>query len=201
MTKVFDVEHQLVFYGAYHNNKVNFLIHVFGVPLLFWSGAVFASSLPWPDAFPQVAPVQLAPYLTASLNWGAVLCAAYWTYYFILEPLTATLYFPQLVLTYLFAEGVAATPGGLKIAAYVHIVSWIAQFVGHGAFERRAPALLDNLLGALVLAPFFVHLELLFTLGYKPELHRRMTNGVGREITKFRTDAAQKKRAEVKKDL
>ena len=28
---------QLVFYGAYHNNKVNFLIHVIGVPLLFWS--------------------------------------------------------------------------------------------------------------------------------------------------------------------
>lgn len=25
-------------------------------------------------------------------------------------------------------------------------MSWIAQFIGHGAFEGRAPALLDNLL-------------------------------------------------------
>ena len=29
---------------------------------------------------------------------------------------------------------------------YVHAISWIAQFVGHGVFEGRKPALMDNLL-------------------------------------------------------
>lgn len=27
---------QLTFYGAYHSNPTNILIHVFGVPLLLW---------------------------------------------------------------------------------------------------------------------------------------------------------------------
>lgn len=31
-------------------------------------------------------------------------------------------------------------------ALYVHVLSWIMQFVGHGLFEKRAPALLDSLL-------------------------------------------------------
>ncbi|KZV85651.1 hypothetical protein EXIGLDRAFT_622766, partial [Exidia glandulosa HHB12029] len=86
---VADCMSQLVFYGAYHSNHVNFLIHAVGVPLLFWSGVVFAASLPWPDAFPHPAAINLAPFATVALNWGALMSAAYWSYYFILEPLTA----------------------------------------------------------------------------------------------------------------
>jgi len=43
----------------------------------------------------------------------------------------------------------------------LHIISWIAQFIGHGVFEKRAPALLDNLFLTLV-APNFVILEIMF---------------------------------------
>ena len=32
-------------------------------------------------------------------------------------------------------------------AAIIHVVSWMAQFLGHGLIEKRAPTLLDNLLG------------------------------------------------------
>lgn len=49
----------------------------------------------------------------------------------------------------------------IKIAIGLHVFSWLAQFYGHGVHERRAPALLDNLLQALVLAPFLLHLKLL----------------------------------------
>ena len=45
----------------------------------------------------------------------------------------------------------------------VHLLSWIAQFVGHGFFEKRAPALFDNLLYTLY-APYFVVLEVFFKL-------------------------------------
>jgi stalled ribosome alternative rescue factor ArfA len=41
------------------------------------------------------------------------------------------------------------------VAVAVHVVSWIAQFVGHGKYEGRKPALLDNLVQALFLAPLF----------------------------------------------
>jgi uncharacterized membrane protein YGL010W len=71
-------------------------------------------------------------------------------------------------------------------AASVNIVCWIAQFIGHGKFEGRAPALLDNLVQAIFLAPFFVWFEILFSLGYRPELKRRIDAAVEQDIQKFR---------------
>lgn len=41
----------------------------------------------------------------------------------------------------------------------MQVLCWVAQFVGHGVFEGRAPALLDNLFQAFFMAPVFVILE------------------------------------------
>lgn len=46
--------------------------------------------------------------------------------------------------------------------------------------------MLDNLLQAFVLAPFFVWMELLFKFGYRPELQARVEKEVQKEIKKFR---------------
>ena len=75
-------------------------------------------------------------------------------------------------------------------AGGLFLVSWIAQFVGHGAFEGRAPALLDNLFQALFLAPLFVWLELLFALGYRPELKSRLDNLIAQDVLKFKQSRA-----------
>ena len=80
-----------------------------------------------------------------------------------------------------------------KIAIGVHIFSWLAQFIGHGIFEGRAPALLDNLVQAIFLAPLFVWLEVLFAFGYRPELKARLDKAVEGEITKYRSEKAAKK--------
>ena len=53
---------------------------------------------------------------------------------------------------------------GLPFILSLFTFGWIAQFIGHGVFEGKAPALFDNLVQALVSAPFFVHLEVLFDL-------------------------------------
>jgi uncharacterized membrane protein YGL010W len=74
----------------------------------------------------------------------------------------------------------------------IFVVSWIAQFVGHGKFEGRAPALLDNLFQAIFLAPLFVWLELLFMLGYRPNLKARVDKAVAVEVAKFRQQKALK---------
>ena len=74
----------------------------------------------------------------------------------------------------------------LKVSIAVHVSCWIAQFVGHGAFEKRAPALIDNLVQALFLAPMFVWLEILFFFGYRPELQARVQKQVQAELAKFR---------------
>jgi uncharacterized membrane protein YGL010W len=52
----------------------------------------------------------------------------------------------------------------------------------------------DTLCAAVVLAPFFVHLEVLFKLGYKPEMHKRINNEIGKEIFKIRKAEADKRR-------
>lgn len=74
----------------------------------------------------------------------------------------------------------------LYAAVGLHVFCWVAQFVGHGAFEGRAPALADNLVQALFLAPMFVWLEILFKLGYRRELQARVDKAVDIEIAKFR---------------
>lgn len=74
----------------------------------------------------------------------------------------------------------------------LHVMSWLFQFVGHGAFEGRAPALLDNLVQALFLAPFFVWMEILFYFGYRPELKQRLDKAVYQELEKFRKSRGQK---------
>jgi 2-hydroxy fatty acid dioxygenase len=75
-------------------------------------------------------------------------------------------------------------------ALALHVICWLAQFLGHGVFEGRAPALLDNLVQAFFLAPFFVWMEILFYLGYRPELKSRLDKAVGIEIEKYRKSTA-----------
>ena len=78
------------------------------------------------------------------------------------------------------------------IAIALNVGGWLAQFVGHSKFERRAPALLDNLLQAIFLAPLFVWLEILFMLGYRPELRARIEAAVEREVNKYREGLEKK---------
>lgn len=82
--------------------------------------------------------------------------------------------------------------GTNQICIALQVVSWTAQFIGHGKFEGRAPALLDNLFQAIFLAPLFVWLELLFIVGYRPELKNRVDKAVRVEIAKFREQKAKK---------
>ena len=81
---------------------------------------------------------------------------------------------------------------GNSIAVAVHVVSWILQFVGHGKFEGRKPALLDNLVQALFLAPLFVWYEVLFKMGFYKGLKREVELGVEDEIAKLKAKKADK---------
>lgn len=100
----------------------------------------------------------------------------------------ATAYGNYLTTTY----GATASywAGGINVAC------WIAQFIGHGKFEGRAPALLDNLVQAVFLAPFFVWFEILFSLGYRPELKRRLNKAVEEDLQKLKKDKDQNGKAQ-----
>ncbi|KAF8665822.1 hypothetical protein AX16_000265 [Volvariella volvacea WC 439] len=193
-SKLLDVDTQLTFYGAYHSNKINVLIHIICVPLIHWSFQVLAAPLATPSIFPKIH-YEINEYLAFDLNIPTIITILFLSYYFLLEPVAAFLYVPQLTLSNLTATAFAHGQGHLAYAAYLHAFCWIAQFLGHGLAEKRAPALLDNLIGALVLAPFFVHLEILYKVGYRPEMHKRIQNSIGKEIARIRKAEGDKKRA------
>ncbi|KAA1466088.1 DUF962-domain-containing protein [Dentipellis sp. KUC8613] len=192
---LFNVRKQLTFYGAYHSNPVNVGIHIVCVPILLWTFQVMMTAIPPPTFLPAIH-YTINDYMTFELNVAAIHAGAYLLYYSALDPRAALLYTPQMVLSLLTSTSFSKQEGHFTTAAIINGISWILQFIGHGAAEKRAPALLDNIVGALVLAPFFVHLEILFSLGYRPTLHKQLINDVGVEITRIKKIQGAKARAE-----
>lgn len=145
------------------------------------------------SALSAVLPAQIFRY--AQLNIAAVFMGTYWLYYSILDATAALMLAPLWYGLWYGATLLARThPDATRIAIAIKALGWISQFYGHGVHEGRAPALLDNLLGAVVLAPFFVFLEVIFHFGYRPELQKQLKNDVGKLVTKHRMDKAQAKR-------
>lgn len=143
--------------------------------------------------------IPLPSWLTVSnlqLNASTIGAILYSAFYILLEPVAGTALLPLIIGWTAFSNHLIATvpKTATQVALAVEVVSWIAQFVGHGVYEKRAPALLDNLLQAFVLAPFFVFMEGLFMLGYRPELQKRVNSEVEKEVKKFR--AAKDAKAE-----
>lgn len=126
-------------------------------------------------------------------NLGTITTLVYATLYMLMEPVAGGLLAPLMLAGTAYANHLSKTYG--QTANYwalgLHLTSWIAQFIGHGVFEGRAPALMDNLVQAFLLAPFFVWMEILFRLGYRPELRNRLNQAVEKEVDKYRRSKAQ----------
>lgn len=179
MAGLFDLEEHLAFYRSYHFNKVNVAIHLGCIPVILLSTITF------------FAPKTLGlsnPYI----NVGSILAWTYGAYYALLDwkcglPAFAilTTYAYNIDKFYLGMSD-ADQSGFIKYTIGIHVMAWLAQFYGHGVHEKRAPALLDNLLQALVLAPFFVVFEVAFYLGLRMDLKKRMDNTAGKLLREFR---------------
>jgi len=117
----------------------------------------------------------------------------YAVFYILLEPVAGGLLAPILLAWTAYANHLTGVYGSAANywAGALFVASWIAQFFGHGAFEGRAPALFDNLVQAFVLAPFFVWMEILFYLGYRPELKTRLDKAIQKEVEKYQASKGQ----------
>lgn len=127
------------------------------------------------------------------LNLGTMGALLYSMLYILMEPVAGASIAPLIIGGTAYANLLTSTYGAVVNywALGINIVCWIAQFIGHGKFEGRAPALLDNLVQALFLAPFFVWFEILFYFGYRPELKNRLEKAVQQQIKKFRDEKAK----------
>ena len=173
LPSLLDFEGLLSFYLAFHSDATNQAIHVAFIPAIAWSLLVGVSRIPGVPAALLLSYTAYYTYLNAPLGitWGATLGTG------------------LFVSSVTFAKN---EPASAKIALGVHVASWIAQFIGHGVFERRAPSLFTGFLHSFLAAPFFVFVECAFKLGMLPELHKR----VRARADKIRSelDAARKKK-------
>ncbi|KAG9288789.1 hypothetical protein G9A89_023086 [Geosiphon pyriformis] len=160
------------------------------VPLLLWSALVWASNYCKLPSYGELDSWwSMTPF---EPNLALYVVILYISYYVLLEPVAGFLYSPILLYMAHNATKFAAThPNHNALAGYVHIASWIAQFIGHGFVEKKAPALMDNLAQALLLAPLFVWLELLFLLGYRSALRQRVGAKVELAIAELKKQEAK----------
>ena len=85
---------------------------------------------------------------------------------------------------------------------WVQVIGWISQFVGHGFFEGRAPAITTNVF-FLFLANFFVIFETLhFGFGYRTgkqmdQIRKQVEKDVDKfNKTRFKSASPSKKRSQ-----
>jgi uncharacterized membrane protein YGL010W len=189
---IFDFEPQFIGYAEYHNNKINQAIHMVFVPTIMWT------TLVWLHNLQPLIPTWPLQDLYTPLNVGLILTIIYATYYVVLKPQIGLPAIPLLLAmnysAYWFLQNNLTNPdlNPNVIATFIHILSWICQFLGHGLAEKRRPALMDNLLHALVLAPFFVWTETLFGLGFFKELSTDLQAKVDKKVAAFRASQAKK---------
>lgn len=186
MPRIFpEFEDFFVGYGSYHDNLINKLIHVVCIPLI--SITLFMISF-WFDTFGNKGETESF----FAINLG--LCLYLFTSFLYLNVdlvsgvISSIFYGVGYVVgrnMYLNAVTNGTQDELWKVVLTVHIVCWIAQFVGHGVFEKRAPALMDNLLLTLV-APDFVIIEVLFFLGWRKDVEERCVKKIHENIEKFR---------------
>jgi uncharacterized membrane protein YGL010W len=184
-----DAKDALAFYGVYHREPRNQLVHFFGVPGILWSILILFVHLPIPYLGAKLEPWLPADY---PFTYGLVLTLFYFIFYLRIDPLGGTLYAPFLYAMYLSAvylrrsdqkkasssrssNRTTASWSGtgrlLTLAVVVHVLSWYVQIhLGHKIFEGAQPASMQSLGGALTVAPLFAFYEGLWFAGINKEL-------------------------------
>lgn len=121
------------------------------------------------------------------LNLGVAASAGYSLFYALLDPLVGSFLTPFLIASSLVCTDLVLEYGYVvdMIAIGIFVACWILQFIGHGVYEKRAPALFQNMLQALVLAPFFVAMEVMFKFGVRKNLEKRVQRRVLKNIEDF----------------
>ncbi|CAH8391067.1 unnamed protein product [Eruca vesicaria subsp. sativa] len=168
-----DLEKHFAFYGAYHSNPINIVIHIIFVwPIVFTALLLLHSSTPILDLSQSGLPQSLTLDGVLRLNVGFILTVVYALFYICLDKRSGFVAALLCFSCWVGSSVLAARLGpslALKVGIASQLLCWTGQFLGHGLFEKRAPALLDNLLQAFLMAPFFVLLEVLQSVfGYEP---------------------------------
>jgi len=156
------IEEHMAFYEAYHRNPLNKLTHFVGIPAIVFSLLVLLSAVAVP-----VGGVGITPAMAV--------VAVLLVYYALLQPAfgagMALFLVPALALADRLGRQSWVVVAGAFLVFFVG--GWIFQLVGHMVFEKRRPALVDNLF-QMIIGPIFLVAEVFFYFRYRPSLHARV---------------------------
>ena len=156
------------FYRAYHRHPVNQIIHMITIPIIVFTILIWLSYVKFYQ-FDQLSPDILCKMLT--INLGLAISIIYITFYLILDIVGGILMTFVILIMYLGANLFRYyVPYAWAWALGAHVIAWVFQFLGHGLWERRKPALFDSLIQAFLMAPYFVLMEIIFLCGFKKQL-------------------------------
>lgn len=179
-------ESAMAFYGVYHRDGWNQLIHFFGVPGIIWSILMCQAHLPLTSTIILRMPLT-QPHL---ITWATVWFASYTIFYITIDPIGAVLYLPFMYTFYATSVNwtvddqrrakkkygkVSWTGTGriLRIAGVVQFLSWYVQIhPGHLILEGAAPAVTQSIGGALTTAPLFAFYEAIWLAGFRRDFHQ-----------------------------
>lgn len=163
---------QIAMYSAYHRNVKNQLTHHVGVPMIVFSLMVLAAT------------VELATFSSGTLTLAGLLMAMLLLFYVIAAPLVGIVAVVIYGALLMLAEDIAARGMETALMTFgtLFVVGWIIQFVGH-IFEKRKPALFDNLL-QIFMAPSFLIAEVLFLFGLEKNLKAEINSRIDRYLPK-----------------
>jgi uncharacterized membrane protein YGL010W len=150
---------QMAMYSAYHRNARNRATHFVGIPMI-------AIALFVPMAWVEFGTLADQPVTLALVFWATV------SIFYVWLDRTIGLAMTVVGLAFLLVAAEIARHGstvGWAAFAALFVVGWVFQLVGH-VFEGRRPALVDNLLQALI-GPMFLVAEVVFAMGYSRDLH------------------------------
>jgi len=210
-------ENAFSFYAAYHDDFYNKLVHIFCVWPIFVSALVLLLKSPIMFETPNPLPIG-GEAIEVNLSLVVAISYSVDKPKRCTQPIIITANSPLLYLQIFYALIELPGVGGLlasalAIASYiwathlhanvqnsqlmymslgVQVFCWTAQILAHSHFEKRSPALLDNIFQAFVMAPLFVVIEVLFLLGYRPNLKASVQRIADKNIAAFRLAQAKK---------
>lgn len=164
-------------YSAYHRHPMNRVIHFIFVPAIVWTLMV------WLDLVPLGINVGGADITLAFVGVGVLLL-----WYLMLDfalGVAATTVFTVLLVSAIVLNETYGAATASTIAAIVFVASWVFQFVGHGVWEKRRPALMDNLFQILV-APMFLIAETAFAFGFRKQLEKAVEAEMAKHLPEGR---------------
>lgn len=133
--------HTHIYSYEYHQNTANKVIHFVFVPVLTFSLMMLLYLVPLD--LPVIGDL-ISPFLRPTLaTWVALLLC---TYYLLLSVIPGLILTGEFVGMLLLSEWLLHTMSSsnyIWLALACQIIGWITQFVGHGVFEKRRPALTD----------------------------------------------------------